>query len=352
MGSRSALASVLAVAVAASLAVFGAAAADIPFTSPGSVNLLRRVDQAGNLPTVTGSKYPGVAHDPIHVIDGGMQPWRVTGHGGTEWVQIELPEPVTMDTLDVLWRGSFYATAYTISGSTTGFGSMTTLVSVTGNTNAHPVHSIAPTLVQYLELQATGFADATYYITYELAAYNTAGPVIQERGYNLFAEPGKAGTITADMRRNLSDNPANAVDNSINTYVRATNSGGGNAWFVVPLTQPTELTALGLGMWEDQPWSGAQVYLSNDSSYNYLLDGGTDTWPGMTWTQVFNFAGSFNGAHIPLGSPQAASFIRVQWPNTTTAALCELQVFAWPEPGMLSLLALAGGGLLARRRRG
>jgi len=354
---------ILVPAVCALAGALVASAAPVPYTDPSVVDLLRRVDESGNLVTAAvaapGSSNPGYPYDAARLNDAGVQPWRITGHQATETWQITLPEAVDITTLDLYMRGSFYATDYVVRGSLTGFGSMTDLVTVTGNTNAHPVHTIASTSVQYLEMQATAFANATYYITHEVSAYGP-GPVYQRSGYNMFYEPGKVGTITANMSRNVVDPVANAADRNLNSYVRGGNlDSGPDSWFVLPLAERTELMAMSIGMYEDQPWSDVKVYVSNDDAYNYLNVGGTDTWPGMTWTQVFDWPTSnFRGTHFTM-TPQDVTFIRVEWPKSNSA-LCELEVFETyyvpeqqqviPEPAS-ALMLLVGAGVLGRRRR-
>lgn len=340
-------------------------AAPVPYSDPSQVNLLRRVDASGNLVSAgvaaPGSTDPGYAHGTHRINDAGYQPWRITGHQATETWRISLPEAVDITTLDLNMRHPFYATDYTVRGSTTGFASMTDLVTVTGNTNSHPVHTIAETTVQYLEMEATGFVDGTYYISYEMEAIGT-DPVYQRSGYNMFAEPGKVGTITADMGKDLMDAVGNAADLNLNTHVRGSGAPSGPTyWFVLPLAERAELMAMSMGMYEDQPWPDAQVYVSNDDAYNYVLDGGNDTWPGMTWTQVYDWAGpgSFYGDHFAF-TPQDVTFIRVEWPNNAgTAALSEVEVFETyaptgppiPEPATLVLVGAGALGLIRRRRR-
>lgn len=327
----------------------------IAYLEPTKVNLLRRVNAAGALPVVTASKPGSGDHTPDKLIDAGQYPWRLESHGSSEWWRIELPEPVLMDTFKMTERGSYYGTAYTVSASDTGWGGLTPIITVSGNTNTTRTHILTqPTWVRYLEVSTTGFASGTIFIPYEYQAFGPAN-VFHNAGYNLLAEPGHVGTITASMQRKLADTDiTRAFDlDAFTTYVRGQNTGTGNCWFVIPLSEPTLLHALSLGMYEDQRWNDARVYLSSDAAYNYLLDGSNnDTWPGMTWRSVYDLAsGTFAGTHVAFPD-QWVTFVRIEWPSdaAASAALCEVELFAIPEPATLALTA-AALLLLAPRRR-
>jgi hypothetical protein len=275
-------------------------------------------------------------------------PWRVWRRNPVETLRFTLRDPVEIDRLRIRWRPSFFATDYTVKGSITGFGSLATLwgadvggpLDIVGNPVQELVHlprdpgnTNAPARLLCLEIEATEFFDQSgegYYITHEIQAFGPA-TIEQKGGYNMFVERDTLGVMTADMKRNVDDNPANAVDLNVGSYVRGTfgDPDGTNCWFVVPLSEAAEAMAMSLGMWEEQPWSDAQVYVSADETYTYVNDGGDDTWSGMTWTQVYDHSDGFLwGTHFTF-EPSKVKYIRVQWPadDYRHRALCEIELF-------------------------
>lgn len=316
------------------------------FADPTLVNLLRRTDttthalaSSATVAITSGASYTGPAGA---VIDGGHNPYQYNWpnvpanfptNGGS--FQITLPEPVTIATLAQFQLGvGERALNYRWRGSLTGFGSMTELVPWTATPASDTIsNAITPTVVKYLSYDFYGLNQ--YYLRLsELKAYAPAGASIPvtESGYNLFDQRATA-VVDSFGPAAWTDGVATAIDLNSQSYLR--NQTGAARWAILDLGQAYALYGAGTGYYHGQDWR------------NWTLEGSLDK---VTWTPLLRIPGSDFGGTYPFASLFDARYVRLWNSGASGGALCELELFALPEPASGLLAALGALALLRRRR--
>jgi len=330
--------------------VLGAGAATFPIDGDGAytVNVVRQ------------SMLGDPATPPVSVIDGagvssgGYQPrYAVDGAGEKlQWDAQVAGDPARTASVQITLDGVYtlkkfnhsylvLPAGYQIDVSTTGFGSMTTVVnSPTTAPSANQVDTLAtPADAKYIQYTWLGTGGSRYVMLQEFRAYadqTTALPPVTADGLDVIAL-GASGPVTAQkLNANWQTDPAsNIIDLNQFSYLRG--NGVGDAVVEVDLGATYKLGGFSLGFYQGQTWgAGARIDLSED---------------GIGYTTVFDQTSSLiSSQDIPIAWT-AGRYIKITNYGGATGALSDLQVFAVPEPAALMVLALGGGLALLRRRR-